>query len=200
MNKNWRLCLTVLSGAILISHSAYAESKALRDLKIHIASVQQVLTDPKLAEREHRDERRRIALTLMHQVFDFREMARRSLGANARRYSDRVEEFTPIFVHLLEQTYLSKLEEHGDAKIEYTKEAVNGDFAEIQTKTRVKDGTEYSIIYKLQLGPSGWRVYDVIGEGVSVVNNYRAQFDRFLSKKSFDELLQALREKKSSVS
>jgi phospholipid transport system substrate-binding protein len=122
-------------------------------------------------------------------------MARRSLGANARKYSDRLEEFTPLFVSLLEQTYMSKLEDNGNAKIEYVKELVDGDIAQVETKTKLKDGTEYSVKYKLNSGPTGWRVYDVVVEGVSLVNNYRAQFDRFLSKKSFDELLQTLREK-----
>jgi phospholipid transport system substrate-binding protein len=202
MDKNSRchFCLTVFSLAILISHSAYAESQALRDLKIHIASVQQVLSDPKLADPQHRLERRHLAVTVLHQVFDFREMSRRSLGANARKYSDRLEEFTPVFVSLLEQTYMSKLEENGNAKIEYVKERVDGDMAQVETKTKLKDGTEYNVNYILNSGPTGWRVYDVIVEGVSIVNNYRAQFDRFLSKKSFDELLQTLREKKSSLS
>ncbi len=193
-------CLTVLSFAILMSRAAYAESQALKDLKIHIASVQQVLIDPKLADPQHRPERRRLAVTVLHQVFDFREMSRRSLGANARKYSDRLEEFTPLFVSLLEQTYMSKLEENGSAKIEYVKDLVDGDIAQVETKTKLKDGTEYSVSYKLNSGPTGWRVYDVVVEGVSIVNNYRAQFDRFLSKKSFDELLQTLREKKSSLS
>jgi phospholipid transport system substrate-binding protein len=197
MKKNSRFCLTVFSLAILITHSAYAESQALKDLKIHISSVQQVLTDPKLADPQHRLERRRLAVTILHQVFDFREMSRRSLGANARKYSDRLEEFTPLFVNLLEQAYMSTLEENGDAKIEYVKEVVDGEIAEVETKTKLKDGTEYSVTYKLNSGPSGWRVYDVIVEGVSLVNNYRAQFDRFLSKKSFDELLQTLRDKKA---
>jgi hypothetical protein len=71
MKKNSRFCLTVLSVGILISHSAYADSQALKDLKIHIGSVQRVLTDPRLAEREHRDERRRIALAVLHQVLIF---------------------------------------------------------------------------------------------------------------------------------
>ena len=95
---------------------------------------------------------------------------------------------------------MSKLEENGNAKIEYVKEIVDDDMAEVETKTKLKDGTEYSVNYKLNSGPTGWRVYDVVVEGVSIVNNYRAQFDRFLSKKSFDELLQALREKKNNVS
>jgi phospholipid transport system substrate-binding protein len=193
-------CLTVLSLAILVSHSAYAELQALKDLKIHIASLQQVLSDPKLADPQHRLERRHLAVTVLHQVFDFREMSRRSLGANARRYSDRLEEFTPLFVSLLEQAHIGKLEENSNAKIEYVKEVVDGDIAQVETRTKLKDGTEYTVTYKLNSGPSGWRVYDVVVEGVSLVNNYRAQFDRFLSKKSFDELLQTLREKKSLLS
>ena len=202
MNNKSRchFCLMVLSLAILISHSAYAESQAMKDLKIHIGSVQQVLSDPKLADPQRRVERRHLALGVLHQVFDFREMSRRSLGANARRYRDRLEEFTPLFVSLLEQAYIEKLEENGNGKIDYVKELVDGEMALVETKTKLKDGTEYSVNYKLNSGPSGWRVYDVVIEGVSLVNNYRAQFDRFLSKKSFDELLQTLREKKTVLS
>lgn len=70
----------------------------------------------------------------------------------------------------------------------------------METKTQLKDGSEYSVTYKLKFSPTGWRAYDVVVEGVSLVNNYRSQFDRFLSKKSFDELLQVLREKKSKFS
>ena len=132
MNKKSRchFCLTVFSLAILITHSAYAESQALKDIKIHIARVQQLLVDRKFADPQKRDERRRLALAVLHQIFDFDQMSRRSLGANARRYSDRLPEFTPLFVSLLEQAYMDKLEENGDAKIEYIKELVDGDFAE----------------------------------------------------------------------
>jgi phospholipid transport system substrate-binding protein len=202
MNKRLR-CYFLLAGLSLgmpISSSVYAESEALKNLKIHIASAQEVLSDPKLAGPQRRLERRHRAVAVLHRVFDFREMSRRSLGANARRHSDRLEEFTPLFVNLLEHTYMSQLEENGNAQIEYVKELVDGDMAQVETKTKLKDGTEYSVNYKLHFGPSGWRVYDVVVEGVSIVNNYRAQFDRFLSKKSFDELLQTLREKKSNLS
>ena len=202
MKKNlaWALRLTVLSLATFVAQVVYADSQALRDLKIHIASVQQVLVDPKLADPQKRLQRRRFAVTILHQLFDFQEMSRRALGANARRYSDRLAEFTPLFVGLLEQAYIGKLEENGDAKIQYLKEIVDGQDIEVDTKTRLKDGSEYSVNYKLTFTPAGWRAYDVVVEEVSLVNNYRAQFDRFLSKKSFDELLQALREKKTNLS
>ena len=199
-NLAWALRLTVLSLATFAAQAVYADSQALRDLKIHIASVQQVLVDPKLADPQERPQRRRLAVTILHQLFDFPEMSRRALGANARRYSDRLAEFTSLFVALLEQAYIGKLEENGNAKIQYLKEIVDDQDIEVDTKTRLKDGSEYSVNYKLKFTPAGWRAYDVVVEGVSVVNNYRSQFDRFLSKKSFDELLQVLREKKSNFS
>jgi len=196
-NLAWALRLTVLSLATFVAQAVYADSQALRDLKIHIASVQQVLVDPKLADPQKRPQRRH---PILYQLFDFQEMSRRALGANARRYSDRLAEFTPLFIGLLEQAYIGKLEENGDAKIQYLKEIVDGQDIEVETKTRLKDGSEYSVNYKLTFTPAGWRAYDVVVEGVSLVNNYRSQFDRFLSKKSFDELLQVLREKKSNFS
>ena len=109
MKKNlaWALRLTVLSLATFVAQTVYADSQALRDLKIHIASVQQVLVDPKLAAPQKRPQRRRLALTVVNQLFDFQEMSRRALGANTRRYSDRLAEFTPLFVALLEQAYMS---------------------------------------------------------------------------------------------
>ena len=75
---------------------------------------------------------------------------------------------------------------------------VDGENVRISTKARLKDGSEYTVDYKLYLSPAGWRVYDVIVEGISLVNNYRSQFDRALKKKSFDALLQDLREKRET--
>jgi phospholipid transport system substrate-binding protein len=195
-----RLCLTVLLLATLFTQSLYADSPALEDLKIRIAALQQILGDPKLADHKHLLQRRKLARVVLQQLFDFQEMSRRSLGANARRYNDRLGEFTPLFVEFLEQAYMGKLEENGDAKIQYIREIVDDGNVEVDTKTRLKDGNEYSVNYKLYFSPLGWRGYDVVVEGISLVNNYRAQFDRFLSKKSFDELLQELSDKKKKFS
>lgn len=175
-----------------------ADSPAIEHLKTSLASVQQVLTDPKLAGDEHLFQRRKLVRSVLQQLFDFPEMSRRSLGANARRYKDRLGEFTPLFVDFLEHSYMGVLEKNGDAKIQYVREVLDGENLQISTKTRLKDGSEYSVDYKLYLSQTGWRVYDVIVEGISLVNNYRSQFDRALKKKSFDALLQDLREKRET--
>lgn len=190
------LRLSVFLLAMAFSQPACADSPALEYLRTNLARVQQVLTDPKLAGDEHLFQRRKLVRPVLQQLFDFPEMSRRSLGANARRYKDRLGEFTPLFVDFLEHSYMGTLEKNGDAKIQYVKEILDGENRQISTKTRLKDGSEYSVDYILYLSPAGWRVYDVSVEGISLVNNYRSQFDRVLNKKSFDALLQDLREKR----
>ncbi len=180
------------------SRPVCADSPALEYLKTSLASVQHGLTDPKLAGDEHLFQRRKLVRAVLQQLFDFPEMSRRSLGANARRYKDRLGEFTPLFVDFLEHSYMGALEKNGDAKIQYGREILDGENLQISTKTRLKDGAEYRVDYKLLLSPTGWRVYDVIVEGISLVNNYRSQFDRILKKKSFDVLLQDLRAKRET--
>jgi phospholipid transport system substrate-binding protein len=180
------------------SHPLHADSSALAQLKSHLASLQQVLNDPKLAGTEHQLQRRKLARVILLQLCDFEEMSRRSLGTNARKYKNRLTEFTPLFVDFLEHAYMGTLEENGDAIIEYTKEIVNGDYSEIETKTTLRSGERYSVGYKLYLSQAEWRVYDISVESISLVNNYRSQFDRILSRESFDALLQELREKKEA--
>ena len=192
------LSLSVFLLAMGFSRPVCADSPALEYLKTSLASVQQVLTDPKLAGDEHLFQRRKLVRAVLQQLFDFPEMSRRSLGANARRYKDRLGEFTPLFVDFLEHSYMGALEKNGDAKIQYGREILDGENLQISTKTRLKDGAEYRVDYKLLLSPTGWRVYDVIVEGISLVNNYRSQFDRLLKKKSFDAVLQDLREKRET--
>ena len=201
MNRRFTgaLGLVVLVLTTAFSLPLHADSAALGLLKTHIASLHQVLRDPKLAGDELLIKRRKRERAILQQLFDFQEMARRSLGANARRYNDRLGEFTPLFIDFLEHAYMGTLEENGDAKIQYLREIVVDDNIEISTKTTLKDGREYKVDYRLFLTPAGWRAYDVIVEGISLVGNYRSQFDRVLKKKSFDELLQILREKKGKL-
>lgn len=190
------LWLPLLTLVTVFSHSAYADSPSLAHLKTSVASVQQVLADPKLTGDKQLYQRRKLVRIVLQQLFDFEEMSRRSLGANARRYKDRLGEFTPLFIDFLEHTYMGILEANRDAKIQYVREVNDGDYVQINTRTRLKDGSEYHVDYKLLSNQAGWRVYDVVVEGISLINNYRSQFDRILNKTSFDQLLKDLREKK----
>ena len=136
------LSLSVFLLAMAFSQPACADSPALEYLKTNLASVQQVLTDPKLAGDEHLFQRRKLVRAVLQQLFDFPGMSRRALGANARRYKDRLGEFTPLFIDFLEHSYMGILEKNGDAKIQYVREIPDGENLQISTKTRLRDGSD----------------------------------------------------------
>ncbi len=189
------LSLFFLFALVFISN-AFAQGPQEK-VATHLASIQQILKRPDLAGTDRRAERRQLELILLNQVFDFREMSRQSLGPFARKYADRLGEFTPLFVDLLERNYLDEVETFGsDAKIAYVKERVEGEFATVETKVTLSGGNDYSVSYRLQESAGNWKIYDVVVENISLVNNYRSQFRRYLDRKTFDELLTNLREKK----
>ena len=166
-------------------------------IEAHLASIQNILNRDDLSDR--RDDRKKLELMVLNQIFDFREMARSSLGSHAKKYANRLDEFTPLFVSLLEHKYLGEVEDYGrSAKISYTKELIKEHYAEVETRVALNGGGEYRVNYKLQELSGDWKIYDVVVEGISMVNNYRNQFNRYLTKKSFDDLLQNLRDKKDS--
>jgi len=144
-----------------------------------------------------KEERRRQLRDVIYSRFDFAEMAKRSLGPHwSRRTPQEQQEFTKLFADLLESSYLDKIEGYNGEKVAYTREQQDKDNAEVFTKVVTKKGEEFSINYKLHpVGDQEWKVYDVVVEDISLVNNYRSQFNRLLANASFDELLKKLQQK-----
>ena len=132
---------------------------------------------------------------VVYPFFDFREMAKRSLGSNWRRINPRQqEEFVTAFTELLEKTYADKIELYDGQKVDYTGETLDKNFAVVNTQVIGKNQS-YSVDYKLQLVDGKWKIYDIVAEGISLVNNYRAQFNRVLANSSFDDLMQRIKAK-----
>src|SRR5438094_8205031 len=133
MNRRFTaaLGLFVLVLTTAFSLPLHADSTALGLLKTHISNLQQVLSDPKLAGDEHLIQRRKSERAILQQLFDFQEMAQRALGANARKYNDRLGEFRPPFIDFLERAYMGTVEANGDAEIQYHRESVVGDSREV---------------------------------------------------------------------
>ncbi len=130
-------------------------------------------------------------------------MAKRSLGSHWRRR--RVEEqnqFVAVFRDLLEKAYLDRIESYNKEKFTYTNEKIDEPYAEVGSKILTAEGEEFSIRYRLLRAGNQWKIYDVVIEDVSLVNNYRAQFNRILANSSYEELVQRIKrkltEKKSS--
>ncbi|MBU0968834.1 MAG: ABC transporter substrate-binding protein [Proteobacteria bacterium] len=128
--------------------------------------------------------------------FDAREMSKRALGKYWKDISDeKQDEFTQLFYWRLYNFYIMRLEAYSDEKVVYDKELTKGNVAAVYTQVSSKRYPEFDIEYRLKQQGDDWKIYDVVIEGVSLVANYRSQFNSFLSSKSFPELLKALHEK-----
>ena len=125
-------------------------------------------------------------------------MAQRSLGAHwQRRTPEEQTEFIKVFSDLLEQTYVDRIESYYGEKFIYTNERIDGRYAEVGSKMRNAKGEEFSINYELHRVGEDWRVYDLVVENVSLVNNYRSQFNRILTSSTYDELVLKIKAKLS---
>ena len=155
-----------------------------------------VLKDPKLKPAAKLRERRDQLKQILFARFDFTEMAKRSLGANWRRRTPQEQdEFVRLFTEVLERAYADIIESYTDEKIIYLNERIDGGFADVSSKITTAKGEEYSINYKAHFVGSEWKVYDVVAENISLVNNYRSQFNRVISNTSYEELVRRLRDK-----
>ena len=161
-------------------------------------TVDKVLT--LLQSGTNREQRRQQLRDTIYPRFDFAEMAKRSLGPHwQRRSPQEQQEFVRLFTDLLESSYVDKIEGYNGEKVLYTREQVDGDIAEVFTKVLTKKGEAFSINYKLYRAGNDWKVYDVVVVDISLVNNYRSQFNRILANASFDELLRKLQQKTPEI-
>ena len=160
------------------------------------ATVERVLTVIKKADLG-KNERHAQLLQMIMPRFDFAEMAKRSLGPHWKeRTPDEQRKFVRVFADVLADSYLDKLETYIGDKFVYVRETQESDFSEVATKIIGKNGGQFAINYKLHWSDGDWKVYDVIIENVSLVNNYRSQFNRILTTAPFDELLNILEQRK----
>jgi phospholipid transport system substrate-binding protein len=170
------------------------------ELRQSVDKLLAILNDPQFKGENKRNARREKLKAVIYERFDFVEMAKRSLGPEWRRRTpEEQKEFVRLFTDLLEQAYLDEIESYSGEKVFYIKEREDGNNAEVETKIVDREGREYSVDYRLHKVNGDWKVYDVLIENVSLVNNYRAQFSRVLSRSSYEELLERMREKAFSA-
>lgn len=141
---------------------------------------------------DHPAEIRKVA----QELFDFEQTARRSLGPhwNARTPEER-REFVDLFADLLERTYVRRIESGAGGTVTYLGESVDGDEATVRTRVLTEQGTDIPIDYRMRRKNGRWVIYDVNIEGVSLIANYRTQFNRVIQAESYDALVARLRSK-----
>src|SRR6266540_3340588 len=175
--------LLIWAFLLFLPFNALADSPTV-EIKSTVDQVIQILTNPQLQGEGRKQERRKRLREVIFVRFDFQEMAQRSLGAYwQRRTPEEQTEFIKVFSDLLEQTYVN--------------ERIDGPYAEVSSKMRTSKGEEFTINYKLHRVGEDWRVYDLVIENISLINNYRSQFNRILTSSTYDELVSRIKTKLS---
>ena len=159
-------------------------------LRTYTDQVLKVLEDPALSLPERRETVKHLA----EQVFEVTETAKRALGQHwLQRTPAEREEFVKLFANLLEQTYINRIDEFGGEKLTYVSEQIDGDRAVVKARVTTKKGTDVPVESRLLQRDTRWLIYDILVENLSLISNYRSQFDRVIRTTSYEELVKRLK-------
>ena len=171
---------------------------ATDQIKPQIDRVVATIEDPALKGEGKTAERRQVLRSITDGVFDWTEMAKRALGRHwAGRTPAEQQEFVALFRELLERAYVAKIERYSGEPIAYMGEVADGEVATVRTKITTRQNQEVPIDYRMFRDGDRWRVYDVLIESISLVNNYRTQFDGIIKTSSYEELVKRLKARTS---
>lgn len=163
-------------------------------LREYTEAVQKVLDDPALKADDRRHERRAAVRRVAIEAFDVQETARRALGPHwQQRTPAEREEFVQLFADLLEQTYIAKIDLYGGERLKFVDERIDGDTAVVRARVTTRQGTEVPVEGRMHKRSDRWLIYDVTIENVSLIANYRSQFDRIIRTSSYADLVKRLR-------
>jgi len=147
------------------------------------------------AEKKQKDEIKQLASTLL----DYDELAQKSLAAHWDKLTPAQRtEFVTTLRELIERNYVKQLRSNLDYQVQYKNEEAEGEQATVSTVVKVKSpgkSTDAEIIYKMKKSPDGWHVWDVITDEVSLVKNYRTQFNKIITEQSYDALIKKMKSK-----
>lgn len=164
------------------------------EVKKTVDEVVRIVSDKEL---KHNDQKRRqILKKSISVIFDYNEMAKRSMGKHwNQRSAAEKKQFSDLFASLLENSYASKIESYNNEKIVYLKEVIDSDHAELKSKVVTAKRDEFTLDYRMINQNGKWMVYDVVIEGVSLVSNYRTQFNKIITSDGYPALVKKLQNK-----
>jgi phospholipid transport system substrate-binding protein len=187
----WLLCLGGVSPVMA--------GQATESVRVTIDEVLKILNDKELKTPAKQEDRRQRLEKVVAARFDYSEMSRRSLGAQWNQLSDKEkQEFVDLFRTLLTNTYADRVETYSGEGVQYLNERTEKEYAEVRTKV-LSGKTEIPMDYRLMNKSNDWHVYDVVVDGVSLVNNYRGQFSKILHTSSYSDLVDQLRKKSEKI-
>jgi len=156
-----------------------------------------LIRDDSLPERQ----RRRELIALVQGRFDFSEMARSALGRHWKTLSDdQRQQFVTVFIAFLEDAYIGKVENYAGQPIQFANETqLDSDDVEVATNILQSQGDPVQVNYLMRQEGGEWKVYDVTVDSISIIANYRNQFNRVINDKGFPALMSAMREKQKHL-
>jgi phospholipid transport system substrate-binding protein len=195
MNKRFTGLILIFTFLFLIPLQGYAATPK-ETVEAAVNQILKTLGDPAFKAKS-KDQRIAVIGEEIEQVFDFRELSRRTVGKQWRKMSpEQQTEFVELFKKLLQGVYADRLLAYSDQKIIFNKEVMlKKGRAEVQSYLQTSDGKKIPMFYRLTDKSGSWKAYDIIIEGVSMVKNYRTQFREIISKDSPEKLLEILRSK-----
>jgi len=186
------LLLALTSFIVCAGAVSAASNGPMEQLQKSVDEILRILQAETLQGAEKKAERQQLVLNVVTDMFDFREMARSSLGQSWNTLSpEEKETFVGLFTRLVEQRYIGKIDSYTEQKVAYKKEIVKDDKATIYTDIVDKD-LEVPIIYRLQETKGKWLIYDLKIENVSLIVNYRRDFDSVIRKEQFSGLVEKI--------
>jgi phospholipid transport system substrate-binding protein len=193
------LVASLAAALVLVLTSPVYAGAPTDTLKETIDRIVQILADPALKDKL--DQRRAEVRKIAEGIFDYPDTARRALGPlwNARSPQEQ-QEFVKLFADLLDRAYVSKIDLYQGERVRYVGEMAEGDEATVKTVIATKKSSDIPIDYRMHRKDDRWLIYDVIIEGVSLVSNYRTQFNKIVQTESYDALVQRLRVKDTEPS
>ena len=187
--------ITAMSFAIWLTPGLVLASSPTQQVQETIHKVLNVFNNPMAGGESARKQALRDSIM---PGFDWAEMAKQALGKHWDAVPARHDEFIAAFMDFLGNSYVGKIGSYKDEKILFVQETVKNNVAEVKTKIVPSKGEPTSVNYQLHLVQGDWKIFDVVVEDISLVVNYRSQFNRILAKGSFDDLLRQLKEKEQS--
>lgn len=194
-----RIVQAVAVGLLVLGLAPGAVAGPATDrLKPEIERVISTLDNPALRGDGKAQERRQAIRGITDGVFDWTEMARRALGRHwSARTPAEQQEFIELFRDLIERAYLAKIERYTGEPITFLGESLDGDLATVRTRITTKQNQDVPIDYRMSRQGDRWLVYDVLVESISLISNYRTQFDGIIKTSSYQELVKRLKARAS---
>lgn len=190
--------LLIVMTVVVLSVFAF-EAKAISPMervKEVTESIIKILSNEQLKAPDKKEYKKQLIKNEILSIFDWEEFSKRTMAQNWQKLNQQQKaEFIDYYQKLLEAVYADKMDEYSGEKVRYEGEEILGTNAIVKVMVLGYKGADVPLIYRMFMKNNQWYVYDVVIEGVSLVNNYRSQFNSIMLRSGYEGLIRAIKDK-----